>query len=125
MQFEKNLDKKQTWSIFYKNNIFPYTVKYLWETENWNNFEIKIPGYKKEILEKDLEQFFHKTVYTLIDNFLENEEKKKEKISIPVRYFIKDIEFLKEYAEKNNMKYQTIMRNCICDYCDNLKKNQD
>lgn len=114
IEFKKVLWEKQTGSIFYEGNFYPYSVEYVWEDEDWDGsvFNIKTSWFEEEFLQEDLDEFFQNTVYTWIDIFLERQKEEKLK-SLTVRFFESDIDFLKKYAIKNNMKYQTMMREII------------
>lgn len=122
MKFEKILNKIQTWSIFKNWNFYPYSVEYVWEDEFWDGsvFFVKFLQINQEFLEEDLEEFFDLMVYEVIDIFIKEQQNKLQAIS--VRYFEKDIQSLKKYAEKNACSYQVLMRNAINEYTKTLEK---
>lgn len=112
IEFKRIKNEFQTWSIFYKNNIFPYSVKYIWKEEE-EVFLVKIPGFEQEFLEEDLQDFFNKTVYTWLEDFLQESQKQEKLKTLTCRIFESDFEFLKKYASKNGVKYQALMRDFI------------
>ena len=48
-------------------------------------------------------------------------EKKKEKQSLTVRFFKQDLDFLKSYAKKNSISYQSLIRDAVDKYVSELK----
>lgn len=120
--FEKILWKKQTGSIFYKNNFYPYSVEYTGEDESGDGsvFNIILPWFEQEFLEEDIEEFFKNTAYAILDIFLEEQQETLK--SLTIRVYEKDYNFLSQYAKEHNMKYQTLMREFIHEKTQELVK---
>lgn len=126
MDFAEILKKDwvlRTWNIFKDWNFYPYSIKYVWEDDSgdWSIFYIKFLYIDQEFLEEDIEEVFKNDVYDVIDDFLKDLEKKKEKQSLTVRFFKQDLDFLKSYAKKNSISYQSLIRDAVDKYVSELK----
>ncbi len=120
--FEKTLHKLQTGSIFFEWNFYPYSLEYVGEDEDGDGsvFFVQFLDWKQEYLEEDLNEFFDIVVYEFINIYLKKRQEKLQ--SIAVRFFERDIEALKKYAEQNACSYQVLMRNAIHKYTQEIIK---
>lgn len=126
MDFAEILKKDwvlRTWNIFKDWNFYPYSIKYVWEDDSgdWSIFYIKFLYIDQEFLEEDIEEVFKNDVYDVIDDFLKDLEKKKEKQSLTVRFFKRNIDFLKSYAKNKDLPYQSLIRDAVDKYVSELK----
>lgn len=123
--FDKILGHKHTGSIFYNGNFYPYSVEYTGEDEDGDGslFYVDFFGIQQHFLEEDLEEVFQNDVYDAIKYYLEQKQKESEqkKIAISVRLFEKDLNFLKQYAEKNHMQYQSLIRDFVTEKTQELQ----
>lgn len=88
-------------------------------------FEEKNDKNFLEILEKELEkarELAKQEEEIQIEKFFAKKQKKETLQTLTLRVFENDFLFLKNYAEKNNMKYQTLMRDFIHKWVLELKK---
>lgn len=112
--------------FFKSGNFYPYSIKYTWEDEvDWSLYLIQFLGLNQEFLEEDVKEVFEFDFDEIVDMYLKDLEEEKKKVLKPiaVRLFENDLEFLKNYASENNMKYQTLIRDFVHKWTLELQKN--
>lgn len=121
MEFKKTWEI-QKWFIDYNDTLYPYTIQYVWEHEkDWSLFRIKFLGINQRFPESDLDLFFSEISQDVVEEYLESLNEEKQ--SLTVRFYKRNIDFLKEYWKQKDLPYQTLIRNAVDEYTSNLQKN--
>lgn len=119
MNFKKNWEV-QKWFYDYKGVLYPYSIQYVWEDAvDGSLFLIKFLWVSQKYPESDLEIFFSEVADDVVEDYLEDVNEEKQ--SLTVRFFKKNIEFLKEYWKQKWIPYQSLIREAIREYVENLK----
>jgi len=119
MEFKKTWEV-QKWFYDYKGTLYPFSIKYVWEhSKNGSLFKIDFLWVSQKYPESDLNIFFDEVAFDIVEDYLE--DLNSEKMSLTVRFFKRNIDFLKNYAKNKDLPYQSLIRDAVDKYVSELK----